>query len=108
VYRWSQLTLTRRATPWPYYQWSRAVAGKTVSRRLNEPQAKLYRDWIANRQRIETIITKMEETSAAAAAELLLREQRSSVPPRQAEQQPPEVGDETLGEKRGTSVMTAT
>ncbi len=61
----------------PYYQWSRAVAGKTVSRRLNQHQAELYRDWIANRQRIETIITKMEETSAAAA-ELLLREQRTS------------------------------
>ena len=61
----------------PYYQWSRAVAGKTVSRRLNEPQAELYRDWITNRQRIETIITKMEETSAAAA-ELLLHEQRTS------------------------------
>jgi len=61
----------------PYYQWSRAVAGKTVSRRLNQTQAELYRDWIANRQRIETIITKMEETSAAAA-ELLLHEQRTS------------------------------
>lgn len=61
----------------PYYQWSRAVAGKTVSRRLNEPQAELYRDWIANRQRIESIITKMEETSAAAA-ELLLHERRTA------------------------------
>ncbi len=69
----------------PYYQWSRAVAGKTVSRRLNEPQAELYRDWIANRQRIETIITKMEKASAAAA-ELLLREQRKSTPPRRADQ----------------------
>jgi hypothetical protein len=69
----------------PYYQWSRAVAGKTVSRRLNQTQAELYRDWIANRQRIETIITKMEETSAAAA-ELLLHEQRTSdqYPPCQA------------------------
>ncbi len=61
----------------PYYQWSRAVAGKTVSRRLNEPQAELYRDWITNRQRIETLITKMEEASAAAA-ELLLHEQRTT------------------------------
>lgn len=59
----------------PYYQWSRALGGKTVSRRLNEPQAELYRDWIANRQRIATLITKMEQTSAAATA-LLLREQR--------------------------------
>ncbi|MGH3419719.1 MAG: DUF6788 family protein, partial [Streptosporangiaceae bacterium] len=35
----------------PYYQWSRAVAGKTISRRLNERQAELYRSWIANRKR---------------------------------------------------------
>lgn len=61
----------------PYYQWSRAVAGKTVSRRLNQPQAELYLDWIANRQRIETLITEMEEASAAAA-ELLLHEQRAT------------------------------
>lgn len=61
----------------PYYQWSRAVAGKTVSRRLNEPQAELYRDWIANRARIQTLLTEMEETSAAAA-ELLLHEQRTT------------------------------
>jgi len=61
----------------PYYQWSRAVAGKTVSRRLNPPQAELYRDWIGNRQRIERLLTKMQQTSAAAA-ELLLHEQRTS------------------------------
>ncbi len=66
----------------PYYQWSRAVAGKTVSRRLDEREAELYRAWIANRRRLEKIITKMEQTSAAAA-ELLLR-QDSSTPPRRA------------------------
>jgi len=69
----------------PYHQWSRALAGKTVSRRLNQHQAELYRDWIANRRRLEKIITKMEQTSAAAA-ELLLRQQDSSTPPRRAKQ----------------------
>ena len=34
----------------PYYQWSRAVAGKTVSRRLDEREADLDRHWIANRR----------------------------------------------------------
>jgi len=29
----------------PYYQWSRALSGKTVSRRLNETDANLYRTW---------------------------------------------------------------
>ncbi len=58
----------------PYYQWSRALAGKTLSRRLNENQAELYRAWIANRKRIDAIITQMEKVSADAA-EILLRRQ---------------------------------
>jgi len=62
----------------PYYQWSRAVAGKTVSRRLNENQAELYRAWIANRKRIDAIITEMEKVSADAG-EILLR--RDPAPP---------------------------
>ena len=56
----------------PYYQWSRAVAGKTVSRRLNENQAELYRDWIANRKRIDAIITQMDKVSAEASEILFL------------------------------------
>ncbi|MGH2697320.1 MAG: DUF6788 family protein [Actinomycetota bacterium] len=57
----------------PYYQWSRAVGGKTVSRRLDEREAQLYRDWIANRRRLERIVTEMENLSAAAG-EILLRQ----------------------------------
>lgn len=63
----------------PYYQWSRAVAGKTVSRRLNEPEAELYRQWIANRRRLEQIITEME-TLSAAAGEILLRQAATPTP----------------------------
>jgi hypothetical protein len=65
----------------PYYQWSRAVAGKTVSRRLTEDQAQLYQGWIANRRRIEQLLTQMEQTSAAAAD--LLLHQAFSTNPRQ-------------------------
>lgn len=61
----------------PYYQWSRAVAGKTVSRRLNEAEAELYRSWIANRRRLEQLIAQMEQTSAAAG-ELLLSQAAAS------------------------------
>lgn len=57
----------------PYYQWSRATAGKTVSRRLNEPQADLYRQWINNRRHLEQIINEMEKISAAAG-DILLRQ----------------------------------
>jgi hypothetical protein len=57
----------------PYYQWSRALSGKTVSRRLNQTEAELYQSWIANRRRLEQIIAQMEQTSAAAS-DLLLRQ----------------------------------
>lgn len=55
----------------PYWQWSRAIAGKTISRRLTPAEADLYRDWIANRHRLEQIISQMEEISAAATQLLL-------------------------------------
>lgn len=67
----------------PYYQYSRAVAGKTVSRRLDEREAELYRGWIANRRRLERIVTQLEQTSAAAG-ELLLRQPTAQQPARPA------------------------
>jgi hypothetical protein len=63
----------------PYYQWSRAVAAKTESRRLNETEADLYRGWIANRRHLEQIITKME-TLSATAAQILLRQANKPTP----------------------------
>jgi len=63
----------------PYYQWSRAVAGRTVSRRLNEREAELYRGWIANRRRLEGIVAQMEEVSAAVG-EILLRQPATPEP----------------------------
>jgi iron uptake system EfeUOB component EfeO/EfeM len=65
-----------------YYQWSRARGGKTVSRRLNEAEAELYRSWIANRRRIEQIIVQMEQISAGASE--LLREAAPTKPTRTA------------------------
>ncbi len=67
----------------PYYQWSRAVAGKTVSRRLGEREAELYRSWIANRRRLEQIVAQMEQASADAG-ELILRQTAPPEPPRSA------------------------
>lgn len=67
----------------PYYQWSRAAAGKTVSRRLTEAEAELYQDWIANRRRIEQFIAQMEQISATAG-ELLLHQAAPARPARPA------------------------
>jgi len=55
----------------PYWDWSRSVGGRTVSRRLSEPQARLYQEWIANRHAALEILAQMEEVSARAAAVLL-------------------------------------
>lgn len=51
----------------PYWDWSRSVGGRTVSRRLSEPQARLYQRWIANRRAALKILTEMEAVSHRAA-----------------------------------------
>ena len=58
-------------------QWSRAVKGKTVSRRLTENEAELYRSWIDNRRRLEAIVAEIEKVSAAAG-KILLRQAATS------------------------------
>jgi hypothetical protein len=71
----------------PYWQWTRVVAGKTVTRRLTEPQARLYQEWIANRRRLTRTIAEMEKLSQQAG-EILLRD-RDAGPARRAPTQPP-------------------
>lgn len=66
----------------PYYQWSRAVAGKTVSRRLTKPEVDLYREWIANRRKLERIVAEMARVSASAGEILLQHAADSPKPPR--------------------------
>lgn len=58
----------------PYWQWSTAIDGKTVSRRLTDRQARVYREWIANRRRAERILHQMEALSHRAAEILLSNE----------------------------------
>ena len=60
------------------------MAGKTVSRRLNESEADLYRQWIANRRRLDRIVTEMG-TLSAAAGEILLRQAATPTPPRRVQ-----------------------
>jgi hypothetical protein len=57
----------------PYWQWSTAVGGKTVTRRLTEEQAALYKEWIANRKHALEILGQIEELSRRAG-EILLQE----------------------------------
>ena len=65
----------------PYWQWSRAKGGRTLTRRLSAEQAALYKEWIANRRRASGSSLEIEELSEQAG-ELLLSDiqQRSDNP----------------------------
>jgi Family of unknown function (DUF6788) len=47
----------------PYYQWTRKVAGKTVTVRVNKAEAKLLTKWIANGRRLSKIVARLERIS---------------------------------------------
>ena len=47
----------------PYWQWTRKVAGKTVTRRLTTEQIERYRPWIENDRRIKELIARLEAIS---------------------------------------------
>jgi hypothetical protein len=51
----------------PYYQYSRKVAGKTVSRLISAEQVDQYRQWIANRRALDEITADMDDISHQAA-----------------------------------------
>jgi hypothetical protein len=55
----------------PYWQWSKAVDGKTLTRRLREDQVPLYEEWIANRRRLRSVVAQMEAVSEEATQLLL-------------------------------------
>ena len=56
----------------PYYQLTRKVAGKTITRRLTSDQAARYAEWIANQRELRRLVAEMEAISGQAA-ELILR-----------------------------------
>jgi hypothetical protein len=60
----------------PYYQWTAKINGKTVTRRLNETEADLYQEWIANDRQLRNLIQQMREV-AAKATELKLKQAAS-------------------------------
>jgi hypothetical protein len=57
----------------PYYQWTRKVKGKTVSRQLSPAEAELFQEWIANRRQLQRVTRDLERVSVKAG-EILLRQ----------------------------------
>jgi len=47
----------------PYYQWTRKVGGKTVTRLLTEEQMERYGAWFDNAKRIRTLAGELEALS---------------------------------------------
>jgi hypothetical protein len=66
----------------PYFQLSWKEKGKTVSRRLPAEHAALYRQWIANRQRLQLIIKRMHGVSQKARRHLLQAEKPQKATPK--------------------------
>jgi Family of unknown function (DUF6788) len=62
----------------PYYQWTAKVNGKTITRRLDNTQAKLYQEWIANDRQLRRLIQQMRQI-ASKAAELKVEEAKKKV-----------------------------
>ena len=51
----------------PYYQWTRKVDGKTVTRLLTAEQTQRYRQWFVNAQQARHLLAELETLSLAIA-----------------------------------------
>jgi hypothetical protein len=51
----------------PYYQWTRKVDGKTVTRWLNSQQHERYQQWFAAAQRARAALNEIEQLSLTIA-----------------------------------------
>lgn len=68
----------------PYWQWTRKVKGKTVTRNVREEELPRYRAWMANQERFDLIVRELQELSVQAD-ELLRARERGSEPPAASE-----------------------
>jgi len=51
----------------PYYQWTRKVDGKTVTRLLTAEQMERYRGWFDNAKRLRALFSELEALSLGIA-----------------------------------------
>jgi hypothetical protein len=49
----------------PYWQWTRKVAGKTVTRYLSSEEASDYEAWVDNDRRVRELVTRLEAIGVA-------------------------------------------
>lgn len=51
----------------PFYQWTRKIAGKTVTRRLSHEQMTRYGPWFDNAKRLRQLVDELEALSLRVA-----------------------------------------
>src|SRR6266446_7939364 len=51
----------------PYWQWTRKVAGKTITRLVSDEQLDDYRQWLDNDRRLRALIAELEALTLAIA-----------------------------------------
>jgi len=56
----------------PYWQHTRKIRNKTVTRRLTTAQAALYQEWIANERALRDLLAQMQQISDQARDMLLV------------------------------------
>jgi hypothetical protein len=69
----------------PYWQWTRKVAGKTVTRLIPDDQADDYRQWIDNDRRLRALVAELEALTLAIA-DARPRAKRAAAPARRTTQ----------------------
>lgn len=57
----------------PYWLWTAKIEGRTVNKRLNNSEAQLYTEWIANDRQARALLAKMRDI-ANKATDLILNE----------------------------------
>ena len=72
----------------PYFQLSWKEKGKTISRRLSPEHAALYREWVANRERLQSVIQQMQQVSRRARPHLLQAQNAQTVTPKSRDMAP--------------------
>lgn len=50
----------------PYLSWTRAVGGKTVTRKITVEQRGRYQEWFDNARRLHKLVTELETLSMQA------------------------------------------
>jgi hypothetical protein len=63
----------------PYWQWTRKVAGKTVTRYISPQTASDYQSWLENDRRIRELVGRLEALGVAHLGACLSNRNRSEI-----------------------------